>query len=308
MPTTRYTVHNGRIVSENRNGIERDYVPDPLGSTVALLDSNQAKTDTFQYWPYGEERSRTGTTPTPFRFVGTQGYYRDSARRTYVRRRHLDTGKGRWLTSDPSGVTLSAYIYADNDPGSQIDPTGLAPAMPRFPFLPAQWPKGIPRLPSPWYGNWCGPTIGSPPPPVDALDRCCQAHDLCYAACVPPGNAGSPFDGTACTRACDIVLCACLSGPVCDGLAGADYFNCVLYRRAAIALFCRPRKARAGVPAVPPPPRPGPPGRRRPFYPLPIPRPRVCAPGATPLMLSLAGPAPPTEGPWQRVPRMGGQA
>lgn len=60
----------GEIVSENRNGIKRDYVRDPLGSTVALLDSNQTKIDTFGYWPYGEESSRTGSTPIRFRFGG----------------------------------------------------------------------------------------------------------------------------------------------------------------------------------------------------------------------------------------------
>jgi RHS repeat-associated protein len=122
MPTTRYTVHNGRIVSENRNGIERDYVPDPLGSTVALLDNTQAKTDTFQYWPYGEERSRTGTTPTPFRFVGSRGYYRDSARLTYVRARYLQSVRGNWLSADPLGFgggDLNIYRHRG------IDPSGL---------------------------------------------------------------------------------------------------------------------------------------------------------------------------------------
>ena len=55
MGTVRYTNFNGRIVSENRNGVLRDYVADPLGSTVALLDGSQTRTDTFSYWPYGEE-------------------------------------------------------------------------------------------------------------------------------------------------------------------------------------------------------------------------------------------------------------
>src|SRR5438477_8650243 len=99
----RYTVIDGEVVCEKRSGVERDYVPDPLGSTVALLDSTQTQTDTFTYWPYGEERTRTGTTATPFRFVGTEGYYRDSSSRTYVRARHLDTAKGRWMTKDPVG-------------------------------------------------------------------------------------------------------------------------------------------------------------------------------------------------------------
>lgn len=76
------------------------YVPDPLGSTVALLDNTQTKTDTWVYWPYGEVKTRTGTNATAFQFVGTLGYYQDSATRAYVRARYLDTQKGRWLTEE----------------------------------------------------------------------------------------------------------------------------------------------------------------------------------------------------------------
>ena len=52
---------NGMVVSENRGGGERDYMPDPLGSTAALLDSSQIQTDTFSYWPYGEVATRMGS-------------------------------------------------------------------------------------------------------------------------------------------------------------------------------------------------------------------------------------------------------
>ena len=41
MGTVRYTVVNGQVLSENRNGVERDYVTDSLGNTVALLDNTQ---------------------------------------------------------------------------------------------------------------------------------------------------------------------------------------------------------------------------------------------------------------------------
>src|SRR5436309_165257 len=90
----RYTVLDGEVVSEKRSGAERDYVPDPLGSTVALLDSTQAQTDTYAYWPYGEERTSTGTTGTPLRFVGAFGYYKDAAGRSYVRARVLSMLRG----------------------------------------------------------------------------------------------------------------------------------------------------------------------------------------------------------------------
>ena len=64
MGTVTYSIFDGEVISEIRDGVERDYLPDPLGSTVALLDNTQTKTDTFSYWPYGEVRSRTGTNVT----------------------------------------------------------------------------------------------------------------------------------------------------------------------------------------------------------------------------------------------------
>lgn len=126
----RYTVLDGELVSEKRSGVERDYVPDPLGSTVALLDNTQAQTDAFTYWPYGEERTRTGTTGTPFRFVGTGGYYRDSSSRIYVRARHFDPVAGRWRAPDPYGSPAagdSRYCYASDRPTSVVDISGLQP-------------------------------------------------------------------------------------------------------------------------------------------------------------------------------------
>src|SRR5436305_9888272 len=123
----RYTVVNGEVIAEKRAGVRRLLVPDPLGSTVALLDNTQAQTDTFAYWPYGEERTRTGTTPTPFRFVGTLGYHRDSAARNYVRARHLSPLHAAWLTRDPIGAAGGAnlYAYGGSSPVSRLDPSGL---------------------------------------------------------------------------------------------------------------------------------------------------------------------------------------
>src|SRR5579872_4503012 len=124
---TRYTVVNGEILSENRSGTIRDYVPDPLGSTVALLDNTQAQQSTFSYWPYGEVKTSSGPTATPFQYVGTLGYYRDSGSKEYVRARYLDTQKGRWLTQDPIGFDggdWDLYRYVENGPTTEADPTG----------------------------------------------------------------------------------------------------------------------------------------------------------------------------------------
>lgn len=75
MATTTYTVVNGEVLEENRGGTIRGYVPDVMGSTIALLNSSQTMTDTWVYWPFGEVKTRTGSTQTPFAFQGaTQRY------------------------------------------------------------------------------------------------------------------------------------------------------------------------------------------------------------------------------------------
>lgn len=149
----RYTVLDGEVISETRGGVERDYVPDPLGSTVALLDNTQTQTDTFTYWPYGEVRTRTGSTATPLQFVGPAGYYRDSASRTYVRARYLDTAKGRWMNQDPIefySEDANLYRYVANNPLLWMDPTGEQ--IPYGHGCHTWLPPGIPSAPltQPW--------------------------------------------------------------------------------------------------------------------------------------------------------------
>src|SRR5437868_1907263 len=150
----RYTVVNGEVIAEKRGGVRSLYVPDPLGSTVALLDNTQAQTDTFAYWPYGEVRTRTGTTATPFQFVGTQGYYLDSSSKAYVRARYLDTTKSRWMTKDSVGYYAgdwNLYRYVVNSPIGVADPSGLqilGPTPPKPNCKKYTFPKGpYPLLP-----------------------------------------------------------------------------------------------------------------------------------------------------------------
>ncbi len=141
----RYAVFDGEVVSEDRGGTERDYVPDPLGSTVALIDGTQTQTDTFQYWPYGDESARTGTTPTPFRYVGAAGYYWDSSSKTFVRARELDKLRSRWLTPEARRAAGGGYGYAGNAPTTLTDPCGRQVVQ-----LP---PISIPTKPTDCYTN-----------------------------------------------------------------------------------------------------------------------------------------------------------
>jgi RHS repeat-associated protein len=134
MPTTTYTTFQGEILSDTQAGTVRDYVPDPLGSTVALLAASQSTTDSFSYWPYGEMRMRAGINPTPFTFVGTLGYFRDLRDKlTYVRARHYLPDCGRWLTVDPLWPNEDSYLYSNGSPQVYVDPSGR-----RFKCTPAR--------------------------------------------------------------------------------------------------------------------------------------------------------------------------
>jgi hypothetical protein len=233
MATVRYTTINGEVIAEKRNGVRRLYTPDPLGSTVALLDNTQTQTDTFTYWPYGEVRTRTGTTTTPFQFVGTRGLYRDSSVRIYARLRYIDAVLGRWLTTSDFGgrdQKLNPYVmpafgrdqiqlpdpaigYCGPNPSRKYDPC----------CLPGQTDPSEPELPDPTPG------------PKNPADSCCKDHDCCwlqqkrkYNIDCKPGDARKPC--ADCNRA----LCTCIARAACD-----DWDTECKVQKALAGFVCR---------------------------------------------------------------------
>jgi RHS repeat-associated protein len=186
----RYEVIDGEVIAEKRGGVRRFYVPDPLGSTVALLDNTQTPTDTFSYWPYGEERTRTGTTPTPFRYAGGIGCYRDSPARRYLRARHLDAARGLWLADDPLGPTVRVrndFGYADHNPVSYVDRSGKMAARP---------PRRHPRKPKPGRGG-VGPGQCPGAAAADMVHQWITESPGCAAAVKKVCSKGPGFGGTA---------------------------------------------------------------------------------------------------------------
>jgi len=96
-----YTTILGQIVHEVRSGVERFYVPDPLGNTAALVDTTGSVTDTWTYWPYGEVENHAGSSSTPFTYLGTLGVFTDAASRLCAKARSLRPDLTRWVTVDP---------------------------------------------------------------------------------------------------------------------------------------------------------------------------------------------------------------
>ena len=128
--SARYTVIDGEVIAQERGGVRHQLVPDPLGSTVALYDDSGTKTDTFEYWPYGESAGRTGTTVVTFQYVGSYGYYQDNSTKNYVRARYLDASKGKWVIEDLffwEYDNYNRYLYNFANPVSYFDSTGYFP-------------------------------------------------------------------------------------------------------------------------------------------------------------------------------------
>lgn len=127
MATVRYTVSSGSLLAEKRGGSRKCYRTDAVGSTVSLYDNSQAKTDTFTYWPYGEDRVVSNPTGTKYKFVGGYQCRTQSDGGIYMRARVEEPRDGRFMTVDPYWPTDDAYSYAGSAPTSQIDPSGLKP-------------------------------------------------------------------------------------------------------------------------------------------------------------------------------------
>jgi RHS repeat-associated protein len=161
--TVRYTAVDGEVLAEKRGGSRYAYVPDPLGSVVAKLDNTQTKTDTYEYWPYGEVASRTGTSVSPYQFVGTLGYYSDSSNLTYVRARYFHhAGLGQFMSRAPIIEQLARehpYGYAVHNPMSVTDPSG--------------------NDSSEWIPWWLDPNNGTGSVLLDWLSEALKNHPSC---------------------------------------------------------------------------------------------------------------------------------
>ncbi len=178
----------------------------------------------MEYWPYGEVRSRTGSTPTKFLFAGTLGYFADGLTRLYVRARHYLAQAARWLTADPLWpgrlpaplkTVLSvaaprmrtpappAYGYAWEAPVEYVDSSGRRPIHSHGEDLP-NFGRGIFGYPN--YGNYCGASTvctGDTDPPKDCIDKACQFHDTCLETTRRGGGGIGWFDS-------DAMACHCL--------------------------------------------------------------------------------------------------
>jgi RHS repeat-associated protein len=113
-------------ISERAGSTSKFYHGDALGSTRGITNSSQTVTDAVLYDAFGMTVSRTGTTATPFGFVGAQGYQSDGdSGLQLLGHRYYDPSIGRFLSSDPAQAGTNWYAYTGNNPLGSTDPSGL---------------------------------------------------------------------------------------------------------------------------------------------------------------------------------------
>ena len=212
-----YTTFNGRIVSENRGGVIRDYVSDAEGNTIALADDTGAITDTWTYWPYGEVQSHTGPSTTPFTYLGTLGMFSDSATQGYARARTVRFDLTRWVTVDPLWPFQPAYVYTNSNPVKYSDASGLQGI--RFPgehLCKGEKYSPLPNSPILW-----------PSPGPCTVENVLQ----CWAACRPR------YTGAENVNVNGECLCYCYDVPEWIECGFGEILQCIAWCKKAGATY-----------------------------------------------------------------------
>jgi RHS repeat-associated protein len=119
------------VIAIKVSGVKKYYITDALGSVLALTDSSGNVTDKYEYGPFGELMSSTGTSYNPYRFTGQQ--WDEDSGLYYLRARYYEPSTGRFTQRDPIFIIaerlqiFNRYAYVNNSPTVYTDPYGLIP-------------------------------------------------------------------------------------------------------------------------------------------------------------------------------------
>lgn len=139
------------LVAIEKNGAVYYPHSNARGDILAITDGAGARVASYEYGPWGELLSSTGTFDQPWRYAG---YYSDTDTGLYyVQQRYYSASLGRFLSKEPmfsdfcsdcgfqamldSAPTTSPYAYANNRPMVMVDPDG------RWPRVSKKWVNRI---------------------------------------------------------------------------------------------------------------------------------------------------------------------
>jgi len=124
-----YLWGNGLIAQIATNGVALYCHADGQGNVLALTGTGGQLTDQWFYSPYGAVLNRTGTTDTPFQWLGGYGVRSEGSGIYRTRYRVYHAGLMRFTSRDPIWLAGGGnpFAYANGNPLLLIDPTGLCP-------------------------------------------------------------------------------------------------------------------------------------------------------------------------------------
>jgi RHS repeat-associated protein len=136
--TVNYYVHGPDLCYKiDSNGNITCFHADAQGNIIALTDGNANLVAQYAYTPYGRSLGSTNfqsQISNPYLFVGSQGVQQESdiPNLYFMRARYYSADAGVFLSTDSvkhigSGWEPAAYVYANNNSLSGIDPNGTEP-------------------------------------------------------------------------------------------------------------------------------------------------------------------------------------
>jgi RHS repeat-associated protein len=127
MGTSLRSYSRGHTLVSMQDGVAnatRYYHFDHQGTTQCLTNEAGAVTDRFASDAWGVEVKRTGNSINRHWYVGDLGY--QTNRQVHVRARLYKPTSSRWLSRAVEPRSES-FVYSDNSPVLQIDPSGRTP-------------------------------------------------------------------------------------------------------------------------------------------------------------------------------------
>jgi RHS repeat-associated protein len=118
----------GQLVNERTTSGTYYYLMDDLGSVLKVVDSSGTVKNSYSYDPYGISLNKSETVTNPWQYAS--GYYDATTGLYKFGTRYYDAQLGRWTQKDPVGGSVgkigsgNPYVYADNVPNMQTDPSG----------------------------------------------------------------------------------------------------------------------------------------------------------------------------------------
>jgi RHS repeat-associated protein len=99
------------------------YLPDALGSTLALANSSQVIATSYTYEPYGATTATGAASANTLAYAGREN---DGTGLYYNRARYYHPGIGRFVSEDPIGLAggVNLYSYVGGNPIGYRDSSG----------------------------------------------------------------------------------------------------------------------------------------------------------------------------------------